>query len=400
MMMMIPEAWGARYHMSEDQRAFYEYHSAIMEPWDGPAAMVFTDGRYVGATLDRNGLRPARYTQTRDGLLVLASETGTVAIEPPTSCAAGGCSPGGCCWWTWSSAGWSRTTRSSRGSPGAGPTAAGCATTASSCAACWARGTSPRGARGAAPQAARLRLHRRGPAQRAGAHGRPRPGAGRVHGPRRRAGRAGRAAGPLAAHFKQLFAQVTNPAIDPLREELVMSLMSYGRPGGQPPGGDPAACRQLKLPHPILTRWTAPGCASRRTRPAGRRGGILFRRAAREALRTALDEVCRRSAEAVRSGTALLILTTGTWMPPARRSRRSWPRPAAPHLVREGLRTRTALVVETGEAREVMHFALLVGYGANAVCHTWRSPRCASWRGRAAGLQAHAGGAADTTSPR
>ncbi|MHB9031341.1 MAG: glutamate synthase subunit alpha, partial [Candidatus Latescibacterota bacterium] len=79
-MMMIPEAWGAKYLMSEDKRAFYEYHAAFMEPWDGPAAMIFTDGRYLGGTLDRNGLRPARYTITHDGLVVLASEAGALAI--------------------------------------------------------------------------------------------------------------------------------------------------------------------------------------------------------------------------------------------------------------------------------------------------------------------------------
>jgi hypothetical protein len=78
MMMMVPEAFGPKFHMSEDKRAFYEYHSAIMEPWDGPAALVFSDGRYIGATLDRNGLRPARYTITRDGMIVLASETGVM----------------------------------------------------------------------------------------------------------------------------------------------------------------------------------------------------------------------------------------------------------------------------------------------------------------------------------
>ena len=81
-MMMIPESWGPKFQMSEDKRSFYEYHSAIMEPWDGPAAMVFCDGRYLGATLDRNGLRPARYTVTRDGMIVLASETGVMDIPP------------------------------------------------------------------------------------------------------------------------------------------------------------------------------------------------------------------------------------------------------------------------------------------------------------------------------
>ena len=94
MMMLIPEAWGPRYQMSEDRRAFYEYHAAFMEPWDGPAAVAFTDGRFIGGTLDRNGLRPARWTETKDGLVVLASESGVIEFAPERILRRGRLQPG------------------------------------------------------------------------------------------------------------------------------------------------------------------------------------------------------------------------------------------------------------------------------------------------------------------
>ncbi len=133
LMMMIPEAFGAQYHMSTDKRAFYEYHAAIMEPWDGPAAIVFTDGRLVGGTLDRNGLRPGRYVVTTDGLVVLASEAGTIEFPPERIARKAGFSPGGCSWSTRSKAGSSATARSRARWPGSGPIAAGSRKTASSC---------------------------------------------------------------------------------------------------------------------------------------------------------------------------------------------------------------------------------------------------------------------------
>lgn len=103
MMMMIPEAYSSEIQMSADKRAFYEYHTTIMEPWDGPAAVIFTDGRYIGATLDRNGLRPARYTITKDGLIVLASETGVVDLPAGSIRSKGRCSRVRCSWWICSS---------------------------------------------------------------------------------------------------------------------------------------------------------------------------------------------------------------------------------------------------------------------------------------------------------
>ena len=138
MMMLVPEAWGARFLMSEDKRAFYEYHAAVMEPWDGPAALVFTDGSCIGATLDRNGLRPARYTVTRDGLVVLASETGVLDIArrphpQPRAASAGENVPRG----PRRNIASSPTTRSRRRSRGSARTGTGSRSSGSSCAGCW-----------------------------------------------------------------------------------------------------------------------------------------------------------------------------------------------------------------------------------------------------------------------
>ena len=106
MMLMIPEAWNGNDLMDPKRRAFYEYYSALMEPWDGPAAMAFTDGRQIAATLDRNGLRPARYIVTDDGLVIMASEVGVLPhIQKRRSSASGACSPVRCCWSTWKSTG-------------------------------------------------------------------------------------------------------------------------------------------------------------------------------------------------------------------------------------------------------------------------------------------------------
>ena len=128
-MMMIPEAYREREDLPQELKGFYAFHACLMEPWDGPASVAFTDGRVIGATLDRNGLRPGRWVETVDGLVVLGSEIGLLDIPPDASGASGACSPASCSSWTSSGAASSRTARSSARSPRAGPTASGmCAT--------------------------------------------------------------------------------------------------------------------------------------------------------------------------------------------------------------------------------------------------------------------------------
>ena len=255
MMMMIPEAFGAKYHISTDKRAFYEYHSSFLEPWDGPAAMLFTDGRLLGGTLDRNGLRPCRYLVTTDGLAIIGSEAGVVefpARENPRSRAA--CGRDGCSWSIPARAGSSPTTRSRARSPARSRIGAGWTRIASSCAGCSMRRTLVK----SDPQTI---------AQRMRAFGYTREELKMILTPmaangQEPVGSMGNDT-PLAVlsdqsrllfnYFKQLFAQVTNPAIDPLREGLVMSLMTFT--GRKPNLLDetPRHCRQLKLPHPILS---------------------------------------------------------------------------------------------------------------------------------------------------
>ncbi len=254
LMMMIPEAFGPSYHISTDKRSFYEYHAAIMEPWDGPAAMVFTDGRLVGGTLDRNGLRPSRYVVTTDGLVVLSSEVGVIEFPPSRSSARAAYSRDACSWSIPRKAASSKTTRSRGRSPASNPIAAGWRKTASSL-------------RGLFQPSKPTAIDRRTVAQRLRAFGYHREELLMVLGPMAQNGQepVGSMGNdtPLAVlsnrprllfdYFKQLFAQVTNPPIDPLREGLVMSLMSFTGKQGNLLEETPDHCRQLKLPHPILT---------------------------------------------------------------------------------------------------------------------------------------------------
>ena len=371
-MMMVPEAWGAKFHMSDDKRAFYEYHSAIMEPWDGPAALVFTDGRYLGATLDRNGLRPCRFTVTKGGYLVLASETGVLEFEPAQIARCGRLQPGKMLlvdlqqhrivpdneikakmsrqkpYRRWVNA--NRIELRGLGVPSDIPA------------------TDPevllREQHAFAYSEEELRM---------------------VVGPM--ASRGQEAVGSMGndaalavlsdrpqlvfAYFKQLFAQVTNPPIDPLREELVMSLMNFVGPERNLLAETPEHVRRLKLPHPILTPEDMERIrATQNPDLAARDIDILFpARGDGRALEAALDAVFAEAEAAIAQGARLLILSD-------RRMDRE--RAAIPvllataglhhHLIRKGLRTRAGILVESGEVREVQHFALLVGYGANAIC--------------------------------
>jgi glutamate synthase domain-containing protein 2/glutamate synthase domain-containing protein 1/glutamate synthase domain-containing protein 3 len=371
MAMLIPEAWSGNPHMDPSKRAFYEYHASLMEPWDGPASMAFTDGRVIGATLDRNGLRPGRYVVTTDDLVVMASEAGVLEFSPE------------------------RVKYKGRLQPGRMflvDTVAG---------------------RIISDDEIKSQLSSRQPyaewinENQVTLDQLPEPT--RVHGPshetiivRQRVfgyteedikiilepmakngeeptGSMGSDT-PLAClsdqpqllfnYFKQLFAQVTNPPIDPIREDILMSLISYIGTERNILKETPLNCHTLKLPQPVLTnrdleklRRVSSGDLLATTLSAAFRvdeDGLGLKRG--------LDGLCRRASLAVESGYTLLIL-----------SDRGVDKEYAPipsllalaavhnHLVKEGSRTKIALIVESGEPREVMHFALLIGYGASAV---------------------------------
>jgi glutamate synthase domain-containing protein 2/glutamate synthase domain-containing protein 3 len=343
-----------------------------MEPWDGPAALVFTDGRYIGATLDRNGLRPCRYTVTRGGYVVLASEAGVLEFPAEQVLRLGRLQPGKMLLVDLQE---KRIVpdneikaKVSRQQPYRR----------------WVKDQviELRGLLGPAPVPAEspeelLRKHH--------AFGYTEEDLSVVLSPMASTGQE--AVGSMGndaalavlsdrpqllfAYFKQLFAQVTNPPIDPLREELVMSLMSFLGPQRNLLAETPEHCRRLKVHHPILTGEDLARIRdSRHPGVVARDLDILFPAGSDGAgLEAALEEVFRKAEAAIAEGATILILTD------RRMDRDHAAMPALValaglhhHLIRRGVRTKAGLVVETGEAREVMHLALLVGYGAGAVC--------------------------------
>ena len=369
--MLIPEAWDGNPHMDARKRAFYEYHCSLMEPWDGPAAVMFTDGRVVGATLDRNGLRPARYVVTKDGLVVLSSETGVLTIKPEDVVQRGRLQPGKMFlidleqgrivddkeikeqlatrhpYGEWLQK--NQVTLDQLPEPGR-VMGSDHATI-----------VSRQRAFGYTDEDVRMvmtpmAMHGDEPV---GSMGVDTPLACLSDKPQ-----------PLFNYFKQLFAQVTNPPVDSIREDLVMSLVSYLGTERNILTETADHCHTLKLKQPVISnrdleklRRMANDDFLATTLPA------LFTAADGEAgLERALDALCRRASLAIHSGYNLLIL-----------SDRGLNQAEAPipsllaltavhnHLIREGSRTQVALIVESGEPREVMHFAVLIGYGASAV---------------------------------
>jgi glutamate synthase (NADPH) large chain len=371
MAMLIPEAWSGNPHMKPEKRAFYEYHACLMEPWDGPAAIAFTDGRVIGATLDRNGLRPGRYVVTHDDLVVMASEAGVLDIAPEQVKRKGRLQPGKM-FLVDTVAGRIVSDKEIKQKLASQQPYAQ-----------WVKENQitidqlPEPTRMHFPDAETLLRRQR-------AFGYSDEDLRMILGPMGVAGQEPIGSmgtdTPLAClsdkpqslfnYFKQLFAQVTNPPIDPIREEMVMSLISYI--GSERNILHEAAenCHMLKLAHPLLSnreleklRRVSNRDLLATTLPA------LFRASDGEAgLKRALDELCQRASLAVKAGYSLLILSDrGVDKDYA-------PVPcllalAAVHnlLVREETRTQVALITESGEPREVMHFALLSGYGASAI---------------------------------
>jgi glutamate synthase (NADPH/NADH) large chain len=387
LLMMIPEPWENHEEMDARRRAFYQFHSTLMEPWDGPALIAFTDGTVIGAVLDRNGLRPGRYWVTADGLVILASEVGVLDIEP------------------------ARVVRRGRLQPGRiflADTAGGrivedeevkSALAVEHPYADWLHAglvhldDLPDRQR-IVPTAADLLTRQRtfgyteeelrvilAPMARAGAEpigsmGTDTPVAVLSDKPRL-----------VFDYFTQLFAQVTNPPLDAIREELVTSLATTIGPEQNLLDPSPASCRQVTLPFPVIGEQdlaklvhinddgNMPGLATHvvdgRFDPSG--GG--------EALRSRLAEICSELHVAIEAGARLIVLsdrgpvTATTDQVRGAEGAGLVPIPSLVltgavhhHLIREKTRTQVGLIVESGDARETHHVALLVGYGAAAVC--------------------------------
>ncbi len=371
MSMLIPEAWDHDKTMHPDKKAYYEYHASLMEPWDGPAAIAFTDGEVIGATLDRNGLRPARYLVTHDGMLIMASEAGVLPVKPENVKFKGRLQPGKMLlcdlrerrlipdeevkerlWSRQPYAEWIQrqqiTLETLPTPPKWHPTNLDTL-------------LERQRAFGYTDEDLKVIL---GPMaadgqEPVGSMGTDTPLACLSDRPQ-----------SLFSYFKQLFAQVTNPAIDPIREELVMSLTSYIGTERNILAETAEHCHTLKLTQPILTNYDLEKL--RRVSTGDFLATTLYMlynpEGGEEDMKRSLDEICRRATFAIKSGYTVLVL-----------SDRGVDKSFAPipsllvlsavhhHLIREGTRTQVALVVESGEPREVMHFALLIGYGASAV---------------------------------
>ncbi len=370
--MMIPEAWENDGLMDEGRRAFFQYHSALMEPWDGPAAVAFTDGHLIGATLDRNGLRPARYSVTRDGRVFMASEDGALRLDPEEVVERWRLKPGRMLVVDTERNEVLHDAEIKKELAGLRPYRE------------WVEegelhldelpDADPNGDR---PESASL-------FERQLAFGYTIEDLRVILAPMAMQGKEPDGSmgtdTPLAVlserpqllfnYFKQHFAQVTNPPIDPLREELVMSLnMSLG-PEQNLFEETPEHCRRILVNHPILTAEELEKIRNLRSDPfAAATLSTLFPASKGEdGLEEAVEKLCGKAEKAVRGGSTVLVLSDRGV------NREQAPIPsllatAAVHhyLVRRGIRTRTTLVAETAEAREVHHFAALVGYGATAV---------------------------------
>ena len=372
MAILVPESFNDKNPISEDLKAFYEYHSILMEPWDGPAALLFSDGRYAGGMLDRNGLRPSRYTITKQGLMVVASEVGVMDFEPSDVVSKGRLQPGKIL-----------LIDTQEGK-------------------IYYDGEIKEQLAKAHPyrewlQANRIQLEN----LKSGRHvensvpnyerklitfGFGQEDIDRTIIPMATAGQEPVAAmgndTPLAVisdrpqilfnYFRQQFAQVTNPAIDPIREELVMSLTEYiGAVGTNILTPDASNCKMVRLPQPVLTNTQLDIlCNIRYKGFKTKKLSLLFEiQKGASGLRAAIEGLCRDAEQSVDEGVNYIILSdrdideTHAAIP-------SLLAVSAVHhyLISVGKRVQTALIVESGEIREVMHAALLLGYGASAIC--------------------------------
>ncbi|MER7460436.1 glutamate synthase large subunit [Micromonospora sp. NPDC126480] len=373
-LMMIPEAWENDPDMRADKRAFYRFHASLMEPWDGPASVAFTDGEIVGAVLDRNGLRPGRWWQTSDGLVVLGSEAGVLDLDPATVVAKGRLQPGKMFlvdtvggrivhddeiktelaaaqpYQDWLHAGLIDLTDL--------PAREHIVYTHDSV-------RRRQQTFGYTEEELKILL---APMARAGAEPIGSMGTDTPISPLSTRPRL------LYDYFHQLFAQVTNPPLDAIREELVTSLQSTIGPEGNLLDPGPASCRQIVLPYPVIDNdelakilsidedGDLPGFKAVRV------SGLYRIREGGAGIKARLTEICRHVSEAIEDGVRILVL-----------SDRDSNADLAPipsllltaavhqHLVREQTRTQVALIVESGDCREVHHAAVLIGYGAAAV---------------------------------
>ncbi len=371
MAMLVPESFNDKNPISEDLKAFYEYHSILMEPWDGPAALLFSDGRYAGGMLDRNGLRPARYLITRNDMMVVASEAGVISFEPGDIKEKGRLQPGkillvdtqeGKIYYDGELKDSLASMKPYRQ---------------------WLSANRI--------ELDALRSGRKAPnsvddyERRLRAFGYTREDVEQIIQPMSAKGSEPTASmgndTPLAVlsdrpqllfnYFRQQFAQVTNPPIDPIREELVMSLTEYiGAVGMNILLPDESHCKMVRLPHPVLTNTQLDILCNIRYKGFNTvKLPIVFEASrGKAALHAALNDLCKQAEASVDEGVNYIILSdrdvddTYAAIPSLLAVSA-----VHHHLISVQKRVQTALIVESGEIREVMHAALLLGYGASAI---------------------------------
>jgi glutamate synthase domain-containing protein 2/glutamate synthase domain-containing protein 1/glutamate synthase domain-containing protein 3 len=368
MSMLIPAAWQQNIHLDKKVRDFFRFHSCLTEAWDGPAAIAFTDGKQIGAVLDRNGLRPARYIITKKGLVVMASEVGVLKIDPSDILRSGRLEPGKMFFIDTEHGRIIDDSEIKEKMASSKPYGA------------WLKANvvdidelPKKKVKAKLPDILPLMktfgysredlkilmkpMAETG-AEPVGAMGDDAPHAILSKRPQ-----------ILFRYFKQLFAQVTNPAIDPIREEIVMSLENFIGPEKNFLDESPLHARKLRISHPVLSNEEL-----EKIKSINRKGfktkviSLLFSLDNKGGLVKALDRICSEASAAIKKGYSFIVLS----------DRGVDPKYAAlpillavgavhQHLVRLSLRTQIGIIVESGEPREVHHFALLFGYGADAV---------------------------------
>ena len=370
-MMMIPEAWQNHHSMPEDKRSFYEYQSALQEPWDGPASVSFTDGHYIGAVLDRNGLRPSRYYVTHDDRVIMASEVGVVQVDPKQVKSKGRLQPGKMFLVDFEQGRIIADDELKTSVATKRPYKA------------WIQNQvihlndlpekkSPSyydsdellkrmQAFGYTTETLQFMLmpmlrEKRDPI---GSMGNDAALACLSDKPRL-----------LYEYFKQLFAQVTNPPVDSIREEVIMSLECFIGPEGNLLETTEEQCHRLCIPHPILTNEEVAAIKAIDHRGwKSKTIDITYPRSEGDAgLRPAIDRICAEATQAIHDGYSLVVLSDRA-VSPERVPVSSLLVTGAVHhaLVKQELRTRIGIVLESGEAREAHNFCLLTGYGADAI---------------------------------
>lgn len=371
MAMLIPEAWDHDFEMSEKKKAFYEYHATLMEPWDGPASIAFTDGILIGATLDRNGLRPSRYQLTKDNILVMGSEAGVLEFPPEDIVLKGRLQPGRM---------FVASLEEHRIIPD--DEVKDMLASARPYGEWLKKGKLELGglkAKKSPHQPDHEKL-----VQRQTAFGNTLEDIRIILIPM-----VNNAAEPIGSmgndippavlsdipqlmfnYFYQLFAQVTNPPIDPIREESVMSLVSFIGAQGYILTEKKEHCRVIEIPQPVLTNdelerlrdlkldHFRSACISTTFEAVSDKGN----------LKQAVEDICKKASDAVSGGANIIILSdrdidAGHASIPSLLAVSS----VHHHLIREGTRAKCGIVIETGEARDVHHFACLLGYGASAI---------------------------------